>query len=87
MSDLLRYVLTAFGFRFVVLIYYSGGRAVRRIRFCGGRPFARVYGLVPESNCWLNDGGSVDGPSYIDGWEPYEPFAPKRWPIPSGATK
>ncbi len=87
MSDILRHALTALGYRFVVLIYYNGRRAVRRIRFGGGRPYARVYAMLPETDCWLNDGGSVDGPSYIDGWEPYEPFAARRWPIPSGATE
>lgn len=83
--DLFRYVASLFGARFVVLIDRDGERNIRRIKFCGGRPFAARFGFG-IANVWLLDGGGVVGACYVVSWVPYYPFAPRQWPSHSEAA-
>ena len=86
MIDILRAIGSIlFGLRWVVLVDHDGERSVRRIRFYGGKPAARRFPHLNETDVWLEDGGSAEGVIYVHSWEPYDPFAPKRFPTYSGS--
>lgn len=80
MSDMFRWLLSMLlGFRWAVLIDHDRERNIRRICFQGGKPIAWRWWLIGKM-VWLLEDGQTEGISYVHGWEPYHPLAPKRWP-------
>ena len=85
MMDIFRFVATLFGRRYVVLIDHDKDRHVRPIVFKGGQAYAHRFPFGVATVALLN-GGKTEGVSYVYGWEPYTPLAPRRWPVFEGTA-
>lgn len=82
--DALRWLLSwLFGIRWVALTDIDGETNVRRVRWRGGKPYARRHHF---REVWLRDDGKLLNGAYVVGWRPYTPFAPKKWPAYRGGV-
>lgn len=85
MIDLLRAIGSRlFGLRWVVLVDFDGERTVRRVKFLNGKPYANRWRYMPAP-VDLEDDGAAKGCAYVECWQPYTAFAPKRFPTYSGS--
>ncbi len=73
-KSIIRRLLDAFGVRrqYVLLVFHDKERAKCKAYKLGDSWFAHPY--RPNTRCKLLPGGDVEGPNYINRWEPITPM-------------
>jgi hypothetical protein len=81
-GDFTKRIRTAlFGTRWIVLIEDDGECSVKKVEFMNGRAMVNRYTHSCYPVLLLADGIATGGYRSLR-WEPYDPSAPKRWPVP-----